>query len=182
MLNAALTRQFVAELTLAGMGFDVLGGCYLAYDLLGGKHGPLRTIARATGYVALFFIGYLIVLGVRYALVAASGMGILLAIEYRRASANPEIARSTPSIVLFGFLRGVVLGLAAMTIAQLRFAALFGDVAKSEGTALVPFLLKGVADVPNAETLFQADRIHPLARAHPTILANVWPALEPLLR
>ena len=92
MLNVALTRQFVAELSLAGMGCDVLGGCYLAYDLLGGKRGPLRTIARATGYVALFFIGYLAVLGVRYALVAASGMGILLAIEFRRAGANPELA------------------------------------------------------------------------------------------
>jgi hypothetical protein len=126
MLELPLTRQFVAELSLAGMGCDVLGGCYLAYDLLGGKHGPLRTIARATGYVALFFIGYLIVLGARYALVAASGMGILLAIEFRRASANPEIARSRGSVLLFGFLRGIVLGLAGMTIAGLRFGAAFG--------------------------------------------------------
>ena len=39
------------------MGLDALGRCYLAYDLLGGKRGPLRTIARATGYVALFSSG-----------------------------------------------------------------------------------------------------------------------------
>jgi acyl-CoA thioesterase-1 len=63
-----------------------------------------------------------------------------------------------------------------------RFAGLFADVARSEGAALVPFMLKGVADVPQAESLFQADRIHPLAAAHPTILANVWPVLTPLLR
>ena len=63
-----------------------------------------------------------------------------------------------------------------------RFAALFADVAGAEGAALVPFMLKGVADVRNAESMFQADRIHPLASAHPTILANVWPVLEPLLR
>jgi len=62
------------------------------------------------------------------------------------------------------------------------FAALFASVAKSEGTALVPFLLKGVADVPNFEALFQADRIHPKAQAHPTMLANVWAGLKPLLR
>jgi acyl-CoA thioesterase-1 len=62
------------------------------------------------------------------------------------------------------------------------FAALFGDVAKAEGTALVPFLLKGVADVPNAEALFQADRIHPTAAAQPIMLDNVWPALRTLLR
>lgn len=62
------------------------------------------------------------------------------------------------------------------------FQALFGTVARSEGAALVPFLLAGVADVPNADELFQADRIHPKAEAHPKMLANVWPALRPLLR
>lgn len=63
-----------------------------------------------------------------------------------------------------------------------RFAALFADVARSEGAALVPFMLKGVADIPEAESMFQPDRIHPLATAHPTILANVWPVLAPLLK
>ncbi len=63
-----------------------------------------------------------------------------------------------------------------------RFAALFADVARTEGAALVPFMLKGVADGPQAEAMFQADRIHPLASAHPTILANVWPVLAPLLK
>jgi acyl-CoA thioesterase I len=63
-----------------------------------------------------------------------------------------------------------------------EFAGLFATVAKTEGAALVPFLLKGVADGPQAETLFQPDRIHPLAAAHPMILDNVWPVLKPLLR
>ena len=62
-----------------------------------------------------------------------------------------------------------------------EFAALFASVAKAEGAALVPFLLRGVADVPQAESLFQADRIHPNASAHAAILDNVWPVLEPLL-
>jgi acyl-CoA thioesterase-1 len=63
-----------------------------------------------------------------------------------------------------------------------RFASLFADVARSERAALVPFMLKGVADGPKSEAMFQADRIHPLASAHPAILANVWPVLEPLLK
>lgn len=62
------------------------------------------------------------------------------------------------------------------------FTALFATVAKAEKTALVPFFLAGVADVPHADDLFQADRIHPKAEAHPRMLANVWPALRPLLR
>jgi acyl-CoA thioesterase-1 len=63
-----------------------------------------------------------------------------------------------------------------------EFAALFASVAKAEGAALVPFLLKGVADGPQPESMFQADRIHPTAAAHPTILDNVWPVLLPLLK
>jgi acyl-CoA thioesterase-1 len=63
-----------------------------------------------------------------------------------------------------------------------RFASLFADVAHAEGTALVPFMLKGVADGPQATAMFQADRIHPLASAHPIILGNIWPVLQPLLR
>lgn len=62
------------------------------------------------------------------------------------------------------------------------FAALFGKVARAEGTALLPFLLKGVGDAPNASELFQPDRIHPKEAAHPIILGNVWPVLRPLLK
>ena len=62
-----------------------------------------------------------------------------------------------------------------------RFAALFGEVAQAEDTALVPFFLKGVADSAEPLRLFQSDGLHPLAAAHPTILDNVWPHLEPLL-
>lgn len=60
--------------------------------------------------------------------------------------------------------------------------ALFGTVAKAEGAALVPFLLSGVADAPNADALFQPDRIHPKAEAQSRMLDNVWPVLRPLLR
>jgi len=63
-----------------------------------------------------------------------------------------------------------------------QFASLFGEVARAQGAALVPFMLKGVADGPRAAEMFQADRIHPVAAAHPVILANIWPILAPLLR
>ena len=61
------------------------------------------------------------------------------------------------------------------------FYKMFAAVAQSENTRLVPFLLKGVADVPQAESLFQADRIHPNAQAHPAMFKNVWLVLNPLL-
>jgi len=62
-----------------------------------------------------------------------------------------------------------------------EFTALYARVAKTRGVALVPFFLKGVADVPQADTLFQSDRIHPLEAAHPTLLDNVWPALSKMI-
>lgn len=59
-----------------------------------------------------------------------------------------------------------------------QFAALFPKLAKENKTALVPFMLQGVAEKPE---LFQADRIHPSAAAHPRILNNIWPKLKPLI-
>ena len=58
------------------------------------------------------------------------------------------------------------------------FAGIFARVAAAERTALVPFLLEGVAQNPD---LFQRDRIHPNAQAQPIMLANVWPILRTLL-
>lgn len=63
-----------------------------------------------------------------------------------------------------------------------KFAGLFATVAQAQKAAVVPFLLKGVADGPDPTRLFQPDRIHPRAEAHPQMLANVWPELKKLLR
>lgn len=62
-----------------------------------------------------------------------------------------------------------------------RFEAIFGKVAKARKAALVPSILAGVADAPNAAEMFQADRIHPLAQAQPRMLENVWAVLKKLL-
>lgn len=61
------------------------------------------------------------------------------------------------------------------------FREMFASVAKAEKAALVPFLLKGVADRPDALSLFQSDRIHPNETAQPIMADNVWPELRKLL-
>jgi len=63
-----------------------------------------------------------------------------------------------------------------------RFAGLFTQVAEARKAAVVPFFLKDVADGPDPTRMFQPDRIHPRAEAHPQMLANVWPELKKLLR
>jgi acyl-CoA thioesterase I len=62
-----------------------------------------------------------------------------------------------------------------------QFAGTFEKVATAKKIGLVPFFLKGVADLPDPTQLFQADRIHPTAQAHPIMLGNVWPELKKLL-
>lgn len=62
-----------------------------------------------------------------------------------------------------------------------RFATLFATVATAEKAALVPFLLKGVADGKDPAANFQSDRIHPNEQAQPRMLANVWPHLKKLI-
>ena len=58
-----------------------------------------------------------------------------------------------------------------------HFFAMYGKLAREYHAPLVPFMLEGVAD-----NLFQADRLHPTAQAHPIILANIWPRLLPLIK
>lgn len=61
----------------------------------------------------------------------------------------------------------------------LQFHKAFGEVARARKTALVDFLLEGVATEPQ---LFQADNLHPTAAAQPLLLNNVWRGLAPLLQ
>lgn len=63
-----------------------------------------------------------------------------------------------------------------------QFSGMFAKVAAQHKAAVVPFLLRGVADGPEPTALFQADRIHPKEEAHPLMLDNVWPELRKLLK
>ena len=63
-----------------------------------------------------------------------------------------------------------------------EFAELYARVARETKSALVPFFLKGVADLADPTRLFQADRIHPNEEAQGRMLDNVWPELKKLLK
>jgi len=60
-----------------------------------------------------------------------------------------------------------------------RFFNMYSALSKDMKAPLVPFMLEGVADKP---ALFQADRLHPNAQAHPIILNNIWPAFSSMIR
>ena len=56
--------------------------------------------------------------------------------------------------------------------------AVYAELARTRHTALVPFLLNGVALDP---ALMQDDGLHPVANAEPKVLDTVWKQLQPLL-
>ena len=62
-MNNAWRHDLIPVLSLTGVILDALGGLYLAYDLLGGKKGPLRTITKSISYGVMFGIIYGLPLG-----------------------------------------------------------------------------------------------------------------------
>lgn len=59
------------------------------------------------------------------------------------------------------------------------FRQVFADIAETYDLAFVPFLLDGVAGVPE---LNQDDRIHPTEDGHAVVARTVWPYLADVVR
>ncbi|HMD48547.1 MAG TPA: hypothetical protein VKG79_05595 [Bryobacteraceae bacterium] len=120
-----LDRHSLALISIVGSSLDVLGALYLAYDLLGGEHGPLRTLTRAVTYGALCGIGYGIFLGPVFGLISGIAHGITLAWEYSRASRH----ESNPGFWLdstMSAIRGGGFALGTMYLFGPAFGLTFG--------------------------------------------------------
>src|SRR5215472_8158754 len=81
-----IDKHTLALVSIVGSSLDVLGALYLAYDLLGGEHGPLRTLTRGVTYGIVFGVGYGIPLGPIFGLASGVAHGITLGWEFARAS------------------------------------------------------------------------------------------------
>jgi hypothetical protein len=81
-----IDKHTLALISIIGSSLDVLGALYLAYDLLGGEHGPLRTLARAVNYGVLFGTGFGLFLGPVFGVASGITTGFTLAWEFSRAS------------------------------------------------------------------------------------------------
>jgi hypothetical protein len=122
--NHRVDHHTLAAISLAGSCLDVLGSLYLAYDLLGGQHGPLRLLTRAVTYSILFGVGYGLGLGPFFGFVSGLGLGITLAIELNRVSRGIE-RHSLMLDGLFSAIRGVAVGIGLFPIVGLQFAGIF---------------------------------------------------------
>jgi hypothetical protein len=105
-----IDHRTVNIIALSGAALDALGGLYLAYDLLGGKYGPLRTLTRCTTYAVPFGLGYGLI-GRWFGVMGAVLMGPLLGLEFSRRARRGREDRFDSA--LFAVLRGVSFGVAS---------------------------------------------------------------------
>jgi hypothetical protein len=119
-----MDHHTVAAVSITGSCLDVLGSLYLAYDLLGGQHGPLRLLTRAVTYSVVFGVGYGVGLGLFFGLASGIATGITLSIEFSRAARGLE-HYSLPWEALFSAVRGLAFGAGLYMILGFRFAIAF---------------------------------------------------------
>src|ERR1700730_2896198 len=101
-----MDHHTVAAISIAGSCLDVVGSLYLAYDLLGGQHGPLRLLTRIATYSIVFGLGYGIGLGPFFGAASGIAIGMTTAIELNRAARGLD-HYSLPWDALFSAIRGV---------------------------------------------------------------------------
>ena len=122
--NHAVDHHTLAAISIAGTCLDVIGSLYLAYDLLGGQHGPLRLLTRAVTYSVIFGIGYGLGLGLLFGVAAGIATGITLSIEMNRAARGLD-HYSLPWEAFFSAIRGFGCGAGLYRTLGLEFAIAF---------------------------------------------------------
>jgi len=120
-----MDHHTLAAISITGSCLDVLGSVCLAYDLLGGQHGPLRLITRAVTYSVVFGIGYGLGLGLWFGVASGFTTGITLAIEFNRAARGLD-HYSLPWEGLFSAIRGFGFSAGLYRMVGIRFAIAFG--------------------------------------------------------
>lgn len=134
-----MDRHTIALFALAGTGLDLIGGLFLAYDLLGQRHGLLRSILRAILYSVLFGAVYALALDWRFALVAGIGLGLTLTYELGILASPENIDRSnalqkrshalTRRLIGLACFRGLFLGGGAAWAFSIPLGLWFGLLA-----------------------------------------------------
>ncbi len=120
-----IDRHTLALVSIIGSSLDVLGSLYLAYDLLGGEYGPLRTLTRGVTYGLLFGIGYGVALGPIFGLASGVAHGVSLAWELSRAARHGPRPGFWYDAAMSA-IRGCGFGVGASFLLGARFGITFG--------------------------------------------------------
>jgi hypothetical protein len=119
-----MDHHTIAAVSIAGSCLDVVGSLYLAYDLLGGQHGPLRLLTRIVTYSIVFGVGYGLGLGPFFGLAAGIVTGFTMSIELNRVARGLD-HYSLPFEAFFSVIRGIGIGIGLYRIVGFKFAAVF---------------------------------------------------------
>jgi len=119
-----MDHHTLAAVSITGTCLDVIGSLYLAYDLLGGQHGPLRLLTRAVTYSLVFGIGYGLGLGLFFGVASGVATGITISIELSRAARGLD-HYSLPWEGVFAAIRGLAFGLGLHRLVGFGFATSF---------------------------------------------------------
>jgi hypothetical protein len=120
-----MDRHTLAVISITGCSLDVLGALYLAYDLLGGKHGPLRTLTRIVTYSVIFGAGFGLALGLEFGLACGLAHGITLGFEYSRVSKH-EPDPGFWQDAMHSAIRGLGYAIGARSLLGWQFGTVFG--------------------------------------------------------
>lgn len=122
-----MNHHTIAAVSIIGTCLDVLGSLYLAYDLLGGQHGPLRVLTRAVTYSILFGIGFGVGLGLFFGIATGIASGVTFSIELNRAARGLS-HYSLRWEAFFSAIRGFAFGAGLFRILGLPYAIAFGTL------------------------------------------------------
>lgn len=120
-----MDRHGIALISVIGITLDLLGGMYLAYDLLGGRHGPLRTLTRVVTYGLFFGVGVGLPLGLPFGIAGGVALGATFGHEFARASEG-KLPAPWRYIVLWNVIRGIGFGIGAAFVLGRAFGIWFG--------------------------------------------------------
>src|SRR6266576_603685 len=144
-----MDHHTVALVSITGTCLDVLGSLYLAYDLLGGQHGPLRLLTRAVTYSVVFGIGYGLGLGLFFGLASGIAFATLITVgqvlAYSRGM-RPSIDYATsrrPRLTRRQFW-GTVVRTVGFTVAALICSAFIHHVDHAWSFAIRVGLVTGI--------------------------------------
>jgi hypothetical protein len=162
-----MDKHTLALISIVGSSLDVIGALYLAYDLLGGEHGPLRTLTRAVTYGALFGIGYGLALGPVFGLASGVAHGLTLSLEYSRASrgySRPRFWRDTG----MSAIRGLGYTVGGLYSFGARFSIILGVLSTAGQAIMYRFGVRPDADYKPAMRL-RLTRLQLVAAANRTV-------------
>src|ERR1700730_13713199 len=120
-----IDKHTIALISIIGCSLDLLGTLYLAYDLLGGDHGPLRTLTRAVTYGVLFGGVCGLGLGAIFGLAAGATAGITLGWKFSRAAKHQPKPGFWYDLAMSA-IRAAGYGLGVSYIYGPRFGIVFG--------------------------------------------------------